>query len=1603
MEIIKPDWDKFKAKFSENPQDNFEWFCNLLFCKEFNQPFGIFRYKNQSGIETDPIIKEDEVIGWQAKFYETTLSSHKEDLLATIQRTKRDYPDITKIILYSNQEWAQRLDKKDKAKKPPKGLIEIEEKAKKLQIKIDWRTTSFFESHFVTIDNKIIAQHFFSLDQSIIDLVNEKKEHNDAIFHEIQTDINFNDQKIEIDRNEILQNIENEIRQKQILIISGVGGVGKTAVIKNFHKKIGEDTPFYVFKANEFNLNNINNLFNGLNFRDFIDFHDNEKIKIIVIDSAEKLLELPNTDLFKEFLLNLIKNNWKTIFTTRNNYLEDLNYQFIDIYNINPFNLDIKNLDESDLENLSSKYHFSLPEDSKLTDLIKNPFYLNEYLRFYNEKETLDYSNFKERLWNNIIKRSKPSREQCFLKTAFERANKGQFFVNPDCDSQILDNFVQEGILGYETAGYFITHDIYEEWALEKRINSEFIKKQDNKEFFEKIGESLPIRRSFRSWVSENLLLGNDSIKTFIEEIIRDKEIKSFWKDEILVSVLLSDYSESFFKQFHEELLKSDQELITKLVFLLRIACKEVDNDFFQALGIKKVDSLPITYFFTKPKGKGWQCIIKFVYQNLESIKIENVTFIFSLIHDWNSKFKKGETTRFSGLIALKYYEWAIEEDKYLDKSIEEKILQTILYGASEIKDELIIIFDKILENKWNSHRDPYNELINAILTKMGVNIEVIKTLPEYVLELADLFWFKIPKKDIVHNSGHQGDLPFIDDPLDLDGNFCIKRDISDYFPSSAFQTPIYWLLQYSFRKTIDFILNFANKTIECYAKSDFGKEENPDFGKEKVAEIYVFIEDGKTNKQYIEDTIWNVYRATKNSSHVLQSIHMALEKYFLERAEHTDSKILENWLLYLLKNTRSASITAVVVSIVLAFPDKTFNVARVLFQTKEFFIYDTHRRELDKTAKGIYSVGYGLNYRRAPYENERIKTCDDKHRKKSLEHLALEYQISRNEGISEDEVNKRQQVIWGIFDEYYANLPNKSEENESDKTWRLYLARMDRRKMTPKIEEKKDNQILVKFDTELDPELKEYSETAINEVSEKMRYTPLKIWASCKMRNEEQDEGFKEYNKKYNDNPKLIINEFKEFMEFIEKSEDPVFNRLYYSILGDVSSVLIKDYYDHLSEEEKGYCKGIIYEIASVSLKIDYSYQLWDGVESTISVLPLLLKEFPEEKENIKYILFLTLLDSTNMGYNREFCNYSKKAILNNLWDISFDDAQSLLSGYLWLKPKYEELRLKLQEKNPEKIYGYRIPEFQLVKEFIEKYNNELQKVIDNKITINDLDEIEKLDLHILKTAFQLIPSYNVREHKELAQTIISTFAEDLLSNEREDRVDYWLRYDFLEKLADFVLNSSEQDVSNYLNHFIDKFNNSKSIADLFERFIIAVDVLNPSDTTYNNFWTVWNLFYEKIVELCKDGDYGHTKDIIKSYLFAETIGKENATEWHVFKDGFKENYKRFFRKITDDIGCCPSVLYSISKLLNNIGNIYLNDGIVWISNMLKNNENLWACELESNTVDYLEKLVRKYSYMNREELRKSTQLKQEFLVILDFLIEKESVVGYMLRETIL
>ena len=115
------------------------------------------------------------------------------------------------------------------------------------------------------------------------------------------------------------------------------------------------------------------------------------------------------------------------------------------------------------------------------------------------------------------------------------------------------------------------------------------------------------------------------------------------------------------------------------------------------------------------------------------------------------------------------------------------------------------------------NHSDAYVDLCNTILTTTYDNIFVLKTLPDYVIKLSDLFWYKTKTEKT--NPLYDYDGIGVEKYYSLNSNWH-----HDYYPASAFQTPIYWLLQFSFKETIDFILDFTNKTIQSYVDSGFDK-----------------------------------------------------------------------------------------------------------------------------------------------------------------------------------------------------------------------------------------------------------------------------------------------------------------------------------------------------------------------------------------------------------------------------------------------------------------------------------------------------------------------------------------------------------------------------------------------------------------------------------------------------------------------------------------------------------------------------------------------------------------------------------------------------------
>lgn len=1306
--MFKPNWDVFKAKFSENPQINFEWLCYLLFCKKYNMEYGIFRYKNQSAIETNPIEVNDDVVAWQAKFYETPLSNHKKDLEDTLKKLKRDYPNVNKLYIYSNQEWGQNKGQM------PQGLEDIEKLAKKLAVSLVWKLASFFESEFVTVKNDIIANHFFTFEKSIFSTIEDMQKHSENLLKYINTEISFNDKKFEIKREKELKSLING--SNQVCIISGVGGVGKTVLVKKTYEHYEKDAPFYIFKATEFEIRNINDIFGDFSLSDFLGVHKEIEHKTIVIDSAEKLLDLKNTDPFKELLSAIVEDNWKVIFTTRDAYLKDLNYQFFEIYKIAPLNLGISPLEQDELITISNENTFTLPKDKKLLELIRNPFYLNEYLKFYKDIDEINYIEFKSKLWEQRVKKSKPEREKCFLEIAYQRANTGQFFVDLKAElGNQCDELMMDGMLGYEDVGYFITHDIYEEWALEKIINKEFTNRSDEHGFFVSIGESLPIRRCLRNWISEKLLLEDYEIVEFIEDTIKNSDIHSFWKDELFASILLSDYSRIFFEVFKNELLSNECKLLKRLTFILRIACKEVDDEFFKQLGIEDINLFTLEHILTKPKGIGWEALIEFSFDNIEIIGIENINFILPIVHDWNDKIRRGNTTRCAGLIALKFYQDTIHRDVYFSRDDTlETILKTIINSSYELKMELKDIISEIIRNKWKNHRDPYYDLAKFVLTKLD-GLPVCRVLPDEILELADFYWTYTPKENHLFSSWRD----------DVQHDFGIEKYGMDYHPASAFQSPIYWLLQIKPKASMDFIVNFTNKSVKKYVSSNLASR------LDTISEVEVRLSDDTQKKQFISQCLWEIYRGTSSpvSPNLLQSLHMALEKFLLEIAEKIDAEVLVSWLNYLLETSESASISSVVTSVVLAYPEKTFDIAKNLFRTKKFIIHDTHRLYSERGAKSLYSIGQNIGANNNIYDNERLRTCEDKHRKWNLENLCLNYQVFSMHKSGEDEAKKRQEILWEILDDYYSKLPPDSEQCETDKYWRLSLARMDRRKMKINAEET-DEGILIEFEPEIEPEIDEFREENQKAYNEYMRYASLNLWADFKSKNDDKSKKYE----KYDSNPQKALEDAREILERLNKpynpdlsqethAENERFHLLNCQIPSNVCVALVEHYIDNLTDEDREFCKDVIIAKVESCVQPKYFYQVGDGIQEAINSLPKLMKLYPKEKETIKLLLLLILFKDESVGgiISTERFNVFSMVAIHKMWEKEFDDAHSLLLGYLFFKHKYIELISEIRKDNYEN--GVYEPDFgELLNRFISGNEMNLNKMVDNKISFSDL-----------------------------------------------------------------------------------------------------------------------------------------------------------------------------------------------------------------------------------------------------------------------------------------
>lgn len=253
-----------------------------------------------------------------------------------------------------------------------------------------------------------------------------------------------------------------------------------------------------------------------------------------------------------------------------------------------------------------------------------------------------------------------------------------------------------------------------------------------------------------------------------------------------------------------------------------------------------------------------------------------------------------------------------------------------------------------------------------------------------------------------------------------------------------------------------------------------------------------------------------------------------------------------------------------------------------------------------------------------------------------------------------------------------------------------------------------------------------------------------------------------------------------------------------------------------------------------------------------------------------------------------------------------------------------------------------------------------------------------------------------------EIYKRSLPLLASELLKDRRiyseendHDSNIYLSRLYIFRRFAYFILEREINEIDIYIKPFVNSLHLTEETSSFIDEIMSAEDNINNK----KQFWYVWNILYPKVVQICTSSSGLYLNNVLISYLLAWRWWREDIEEWH----RLTEDNLSFFTNISKDLGHIPAILYSITRVLNTIGSKFKREGIDWIYSIVSKNSSLKMTDLESNTLYYMERFIRKFIFNNKEQIKREIRLKNKLIPILDFMIERGSIRGYLLRESIM
>lgn len=309
----------------------------------------------------------------------------------------------------------------------------------------------------------------------------------------------------------------------------------------------------------------------------------------------------------------------------------------------------------------------------------------------------------------------------------------------------------------------------------------------------------------------------------------------------------------------------------------------------------------------------------------------------------------------------------------------------------------------------------------------------------------------------------------------------------------------------------------------------------------------------------------------------------------------------------------------------------------------------------------------------------------------------------------------------------------------------------------------------------------------------------------------------------------------------------------------------------------------------------------------------------------------------------------------------------------------------------------------------FMENHKEELTELLTSDVYSIDTIDVHCLDYNssvYLSTILDNQDGINLK----FAIKIGNLFWKRLFSNDYMERIDkiFELESDYIHWLADYMLNISDNDRSILIQELMPFVQFDRVFNNLLSNIVSAEDI-NPR---YHAFWNLWLLMLDYIIPIYEKNindyriinkevhiGYGF-EDVLLNYLLANPFWKEGVNEWH----SLKPQNRTFYFSAVQRLGYNPTTLYSIARVLYTVGKkVFMDDGVIWLSEIISTNPHLHQKPLPENTLFYIEEYIFSYVKTHSIDFHTNIDCKRKAIIILDFLVERGSTVGFLLREEII